>query len=55
MFNSWRSLYTGHVDVHMISKTGQDFHYLPVDILLIQEMQKNNIRKKKKLSPILFG
>ena len=63
-YAQWRSLYTGHVDVRMISKLearyrilshGQDFHYLPADILLIQKIQKGNSRKKKKKpSVILF-
>ena len=58
------SLYTGHVDMRMISKSGgeiyeiftngQDFHCLSADISLMQKIQKNNIRKIRKSFQQLF-
>ena len=41
--------------VHDFENWRRDFHCLPAGILLMQKLQEDNGRKKKKLSIILFG
>ena len=57
MASTWQFLYTGHVEMGMFQKlearhkiftNGQDFHCFPPGILLMQKIQKDNKRKKRK-------
>ena len=57
MASTWQFLYTAHVEMGMFQKlearykiftNGQDFHCFPPGILLMQKIQKDNKRKKRK-------